>query len=235
MGAGFGFAFGNFLQILGTVLEINFNMWNVMEYSIGFFGGSSMAYGVFSSKWPEESLPPQRWENRIALFVIFVFIPYLVLTNGPLLEPIFGSSEDISKPDSISLLGSITAIIFVLAVALTGCYRTLKSKDPFERKDVRLLFIVYFAAYILISYCVTGAFTGKFLSNHQLYVVNFIVVLILIGKHLPAFIENPAWEINSKYWWSYTMAIVSTILLLSFIVINLHGQLGGANNRFMPF
>jgi len=235
MGAGFGFAFGNFLQILGTVLEINFNMWNVMEYSIGFFGGSSMAYGVFSSEWPEESLPPKRWENEIASFVIFAFIPYLVLSNGPLLEPIFGSSEAIPKPDSISIWGSITAIILILAVALTGCYRTVKSKDPFERKDVRFLFIVYFAAYILISYCVTGAFTGIFLSNHQLYVVNFIVVLILLGKHLPAFIRNPVPGINSKHWWLYAIAIVSIVMLLSFVAINLHGQLGGANDRFLPF
>ena len=235
MGAGFGFAFGNFLQMLGNALEIDFNMWNVMEYSIGFFGGSAMAYGVFSSEWPEESLPPQKWENKIASFVLFAFIPFLVLTNGPLLEPIFGSSEAIPKPDKILLLGSITAILLVLAVTLVGCYGTLKSKDPFERKDVRLLFIVYFAAYILISYCVTGAFTGIFLSNHQLYVVNFIVVLILQGKLFPAFIGNTVSEINSKYWWLYTIAIVSIVILLSFVAINLHGQLGGANDRFLPF
>jgi hypothetical protein len=37
LGAGFGFAFGNFLQVLGSVSEIHFNFWNVMEYSLGFF------------------------------------------------------------------------------------------------------------------------------------------------------------------------------------------------------
>jgi len=235
MGAGFGFAFGNFLQIAGNVLEIDFNMWNVMEYSIGFFGGSSMAYGVFSSVWPEESLPPLKWENKIASFVLFVFIPYLVLTNGPLLEPIIGNSEAIPKPEPISLLGSITALILVLAVAMTGFYKTVKSRLPFERKDVRLLFMSYFAAYILISYCVTGAFTGIFHSNHQLYVVNFIVVLILLGKHFPAFSRNPVTEIISKHWWLYTITIVSIVILLSFVAINLHEQLGGANDRFLPF
>src|SRR5690554_3162503 len=39
LGAGFGFAFGNFLQVAGNGLEIPFNFWNVMEYSIGFLGG----------------------------------------------------------------------------------------------------------------------------------------------------------------------------------------------------
>jgi len=235
MGAGFGFAFGNFLQITGNALEIDFNMWNVMEYSIGFFGGSSMAYGVFSSEWPEESLPPQKWENKIASFVIFAFIPYLVLTNGPLLEPIFGGSETVPKPDTILLPGSLTSVLMVAVVALTGWLITVRTVNSFERKDVRLLFIVYFAAYILISYCVTGAFTGIFLSNHQLYVVNFIVVLILLGKRFSAFSGNPVSEINSKHWWLYTIAIVSIVILLSFVAIHLHGQLGGANDRFVPF
>ena len=66
LGAGFGFAFGNFLQITGNILEIDFNMWNVMEYSIGFFGGIAMAFGVFTSEWPVNPLEPLRWENRTA-------------------------------------------------------------------------------------------------------------------------------------------------------------------------
>ncbi len=235
MGAGFGFAFGNFLQITGNGLEINFNMWNVMEYSIGFFGGSSMAYGVFSSEWPEESSIPKRWENKTASFVIFCLIPYLVLTNGPFLKPIFGSLEAIPKPDTISVLGSITAIILVLAVMLTGCYKTIITKDPFGRKDVRLLFIVYFAAYILISYCVTVAFAGVFLSNHLLYVVNFIVVLILLQKRLPAFQQNTVSDNNSLKFFRYTLVIIATIILVALVVINLHGDMGGANDRFLPF
>ena len=234
IGAGFGFAFGNFLQILGNVLEIDFNMWNVMEYSIGFFGGSSMAYGVFSSEWPEESLTPQKWENRIASFVIFVFIPFLVLTNGPLLDPIFGSSEAVPKPDTISLPGSITAIILIAAVAISGLYKTIKSKYPFESEDVRLLFVIYFAAYILISYCVTGAFTGMFHLNHHLYVVNFIIVLILLGKRFPAFQGNRVKAIH-EHWFSFAILILFIIILLALIAVSIHGEMGGANNRFSSF
>src|SRR5690606_29488854 len=58
LGAGIGFGFGNFLQIIGKTWDVPFNMWNVMEYSIGFFGGLGMAYGVFSSQWPKESPKP---------------------------------------------------------------------------------------------------------------------------------------------------------------------------------
>jgi len=232
LGAGFGFAFGNFLQILGNVLEIDFNMWNVMEYSIGFFGGISMAYGVFSSEWKEESSIPKRWENKTAFLMVFVFIPYLVLTNSPLIEAILRRSGDIQKPDDLPVISILTAIAIVVAVTLTGWFKTIKSGKSFERKDVMLLFVLYFAAYIIISYCVTGAFKGIFLFNHHLYVVNFIVVLILLGKHFPAFSEHPVPDINVKRWIQYAVGIVIVILLLALISINIHQEMGGANNRF---
>lgn len=66
LGAGFGFGFGNFLQRMGHTSGIKFNWWNVMEYSIGFFGGLGMAYGIFSnSKWPK-TVAPGKASNIIA-------------------------------------------------------------------------------------------------------------------------------------------------------------------------
>ena len=59
LGGGFGFAFGNFLQVLGTVSEVHFNFWNVMEYSVGFFGGLGMAYGTFTAEWPASDERPK--------------------------------------------------------------------------------------------------------------------------------------------------------------------------------
>lgn len=232
IGAGFGFAFGNFLQIVGNVLEIDFNMWNVMEYSIGFFGGSSMAYGVFSSEWSEDAPVPKRWENKTAFLVVFAFIPYLVLTNSRLLEPLSGSPDVLPGPDNVSVWGSITAIAIVVASAVMGWYNTAGSEKLFGRKEVMLLFIYYWSAYILISYVVTGAFTGLYHLNHHLYVVNFIAVLILLGKHLPAFLPPPVPVVDCKRWLSYTAFIIFFIIILSLILINIHGEMGGANIRF---
>ena len=79
MGAGFGFAFGNFLQVLGTVSEIHFNFWNVMEYSLGFFGGIGLAYGTLTAEWePEEqesSVGKKQWFHLLMLVLI---IPYIM-------------------------------------------------------------------------------------------------------------------------------------------------------------
>ncbi|HYH56438.1 MAG TPA: hypothetical protein VD772_07490, partial [Anseongella sp.] len=64
LGAGFGFAFGNFIQTLGTVSGISFNWWNAMEYSLGFFGGLGMAYGIAREKWPAGTAGSRAWSGN---------------------------------------------------------------------------------------------------------------------------------------------------------------------------
>ena len=231
-GAGFGFAFGNFLQIMGNILEISFNMWNVMEYSIGFFGGISMAYSVFSSDWPEESLIPEQWENKAALLMLFVFIPFLVFTNSGMYDVLTGNMSDNNYLNEITLTGSISSLIIVIAMAVTGWILTVKSRNPFIRKDALAFLILYLAAYIFISYCVTGAFSGHFMLNHHLYIVNFIVVLILLRKDYPAFFQNQVLDISGSKWIKYLVAVIAIIFVFAFVLINIHGELNGANARF---
>ncbi len=232
LGAGFGFAFGNFLQILGNVLEIDFNMWNVMEYSIGFFGGISMAYGVFTSDWPEESMLPERWENKTALLILFAFIPLIVFSNSRLYEVFSGSGAENMAHDEITSFGSIAAMILIAVMAVIGWIRTVKSGNSFTRKDSMIFFLLYFGVYIIISYCVTGAFSGIFLLNHHLYVVNYIVILVLLGQHFPAFFKHHGLDINGTKWLQYTIAVFVLILVLTVILINIHGEMNGANARF---
>ena len=232
LGAGFGFAFGNFLQIVGNIIEISFNMWNVMEYSIGFFGGIAMAYGVFTSEWPEESLIPERWENRTAFLLTFVFIPFIVFNQSRLYHLLLGNTAENQDLNVIALSGSISAAIIITAMVVIGWIVTVKSRDSFKRKDVQVLFILYFASYIFISYCVTGAFSGTFLLNHHLYVANILAVLILLGQRFPAFINHSGLEMKGTEWLQYFTAIIVLIIILTLILINIHGELNGANARF---
>jgi hypothetical protein len=232
LGAGFGFAFGNFMQIIGNVLEIRFNMWNVMEYSIGFFGGTSMAYGVFTSEWPEESITPEKWENKFASLLLFVFIPFFVITNSGLFDILFSKSSDNEVFNKITLPASITAIAATIAMAASAWIITIKSGNSYARKDIMILFIIYFAVYIFISYCVTGAFSGNFMLNHHLYIVNLLVVLLLFGKRFPAFFQDHGLDITGTKWLKYLAAVVVIILTLAFVLINIHGEINGANSRF---
>jgi hypothetical protein len=232
LGAGFGFAFGNFLQITGNVLEISFNMWNVMEYSIGFFGGISMAYAVLTSEWPEESLEPERWENKAALVMIFLFIPLVVFTNSRLYDVLQGKEAEIENLKDLTLTGGISALIAVIAMEVTAWIRTVKSGNSFGRKDALIFLLLYFGVYIFISYCITGAFSGIFHLNHHLYVVNFIVVLLLLGRQFPAFFKHNGLDIKGARWLLYLGIVLVIILVLTLILINIHGELNGANSRF---
>jgi hypothetical protein len=232
LGAGFGFAFGNFLQILGNVLMIKFNMWNVMEYSIGFFGGISMAYGVFTSEWPEESVIPEKWENRTAMLLLFVLIPFFVLTNSRLYDVLLASGADNKDLSEVTLSGGIAGITITIAMAVWAWVVTVKSKKPFNRKDSLIFLILYFAAYIIISYCVTGAFAGNFMLNHHLYIVNFAVILVLLNQKFPAFFQHGGLKLNGTKWLLYLVSVIVIILALALILINIHGELNGANARF---
>jgi hypothetical protein len=232
VGAGFGFAFGNFLQILGNILQISFNMWNVMEYSIGFFGGISMAYGVFTSEWPEESSIPERWENRTAALLLFVLIPLFVITNSRLYDVLFANPADNKDLSEVTVFGGLSGVFITIAMAIIAWIVTVKSKKPFDRKDSMNFLILYFIAYIFISYCVTGAFSGNFMLNHHLFIANFIIVMVLLRTRFPAFFQHGGLNINGTKWLFYLVYVIIVILVLALILINIHGELNGANVRF---
>jgi len=231
LGGGFGFGFGNFLQVVGNVFEVPFNMWNVMEYSIGFFGGSGMAYGVFSSKWPlDEKAEPKRWVNRIALFVLIVFIPLIVFRESLAYGHILSRLGDISNVEHITFLSTTAAAI---VLSFKAIFLILKLKDGnYAKKDVTLFLFVYFSAYALMSYIVTGLFAGEMGLNHHLYVLNIILVYVLLHKGKIELPNNVSQTINTKKWFLCLLAILVTLALLSLIAISLHGELPGSHNRF---
>lgn len=232
LGAGFGFAFGNFLQILGNVLEIQFNMWNVMEYSIGFFGGTSMAYGVFSSRWSEENelAAPRKWENRVAFLFVFVLIPVIVFQQSNSLSgPLLGGDG----PDSNNLpfTGSLAALLG-LAVMIWIAWNKLRLTKNYDEKAVKQLFLLYLALYIVFSYVVSGAFTWKFQLNHHLYVVNLLVIFYLLLKKRPAFFNVPVTEMDGYAWLKCLVVLVLLVFLLALILVGIHGEIPHSNLRF---
>jgi len=232
LGSGFGFAFGNFLQTLGTVWEIHFNMWNVMEYCIGFFGGIGMAYGVFSSVWPDESSVPELWESKISMLVVFVAIPFIIFVDSMGYHTLMERIKDQSDPETSSFLSTFFGGVIIFSVAAIGYYKYIKAKNRFVKEDVMLLFVAYFAAYISISYIVSGFFAGVLPLNHHLYWVNFIVILLLLRKQFPVFMGNPLSEIHLNRWALYFVGIIIFVMILALILVNTHGEMGGVHNRF---
>ncbi len=231
LGSGFGFSFGNFLQIVGNLLEINFNMWNVMEYSIGFFGGAALAYSVFTSPWPENIETPKPWENRISYIIALIFFPAIVfqqsLSLDTLAERLGGSGID----GGVAATSTIVSGLLICFMAVLYVLKLEKSKFNITRNTVFLIYLTFISVYVAISFIVTGAFAGVVLSNHILYVLNIVAVLIVLHSG-----QNPfSIELNSvltkKHFLIFVFVLIA-ILLLALILVNFHGELGGAQIRF---
>ncbi len=233
IGGGFGFAFGNFLQVTGNVLEINFNMWNVMEYSIGFFGGGALAYSVFTSPWPVLTEKPKPWENRVNYIVAFILIPFIVfnesLTFGKLEERLGNSGIDAGT----ALISSIASFLVMLAMVVYAAVKLESKYFELNRKSATGLFLVVFSAYIIVSFLVTGALGGQFHSNHFLYLLNLLAAIVLMIRVSNPFvlIAEHDQAIGKKHMF-FLVTVLVFIILLAFVLINMHGELGGSHNRF---
>lgn len=230
LGGGFGFAFGNFLQVIGNVMEITFNMWNVMEYSIGFFGGLGLTYSVFSSKWPvEEDVKPKKWANRASFFIVVILIPLIVYRESLGYEHFMTRLGDISN---LEFTATLSTSIVAIVMSLLSAILFWKLKDGgYTKKDVSLFLFSYLGVYIFVSYAITGLFAGNSALNHHLYILNIILIFVLVKKQKHLIFIPVTNQVNSKKWLLYFLLIILCIALLSFIAINTHGEIGG-HNRF---
>ncbi len=231
LGAGFGFSFGNFLQITGNILGIHFNLWNVMEYNIGFWGGSGMAYGVFTSHWPTENEAPKKYENNLSLFLILLVVPLLVWKDAFQVNHLMKSSF-IQNEESKALFLSILTLV-ILAVMNFLVRWQLRRKLLFESKDLMTLFLSLFCTYIIWSYLITGMFMGNFRNEQPLYILNLLLFLFLIKKSVSPFQNTTQKDFFPKDRWAlYFFLIIVGISILSLISSMIYGGIPGGNLRF---
>ena len=234
LGGGFGFAFGVFFHLIMNMIKIPFNTWNIAEYSIGFFGGIGLAWGVFSSKWPDESDSPAKWENSVAMLVLLCLVPLVILKESFSYSMFVEKLQQLANGETIAFWNTLSAVVITLFIMGFGWWTLLKSHYEIKRVEVLSLFIIYSTAYAVLSYITTGLFYGTFVtnSNHHLYLVNIIVIVWLSKKNYPAFFENPTSEIQIKKWLLITILAIISIFLMACISIYLHGPTDPAYDRF---
>ncbi len=188
LGAGFGFAFGNILHRYGIQSGFPFNFWNVMEYSLGFFGGIGLAYGTFTSRWDDSSTvksnPNSKRQFAAFLFLSFL-IPLKVWTSSFGIEKMKASLK-ISDIDFYAPLFHYLTIAVVLLFSFSwGRHLFFKRKtEPlnFTHRNAYPFFSAYFLFYIFLSLIVTGSFFSTERIEQYLYPLNFVVILILLGR-----------------------------------------------------
>ncbi|MBU2903170.1 hypothetical protein KO529_00125 [Arenibacter algicola] len=224
LGGGIGFSFGNFLQVLGNTWEIPFNMWNVMEYCIGFCGGSGMAYGVYSSKWPKETTKATKWENWSALIIVVLFVPLIVYRESLTQSHIARRLESLPNIESIASTSTIMVLLVLLAMVVSIFWRF--KKEEYSQKDVSITFFTMLIAYTFMSYAVTGIFGGEMHLNHHLYVVNIILIFALLRSGSGQFNYTEIDKVDRKKWIVYLIIVLGVIAILALIAISVHGDLG---------
>ena len=147
IGAGFGFASGEFWNVLFLSYKIPLSGWNTMEYSIGFWGGLGMAYGIFTSKWNEPNVISNLISpisSKVALLSVVLIIPMIIWQQSFIQSKFIPLVESLNwqNVEAGAIALRLTALVLILAMAAFLFYRFYKNhgKD-ITRKEVFIYFI----------------------------------------------------------------------------------------------
>lgn len=224
LGAGFGFAFGNFLQVLGASTSFSFNFWNVMEYSIGFFGGLGMAYGTLTSTWPIVDVRQTKRSNFLPILLLMVLIP-LVVWDQSFITDRFAFILELGGDEGTIFNIQLIAMVSILVCILI--FFTKYHKSSYNSTSVKIIFILYLGLYTFLSFLVTGLYSYPI--EQYLYLVNLGIILFT----LPYLKDN--FELrgdNPKKWLMIFLSMMMAIALFAMVAMYSHGELKGSHDRF---
>lgn len=236
LGGGFGFAFGNFLQVMGSVSGIHFNFWNVMEYSIGFFGGAGMAYGTFTSEWETTDTHASRSRVLAPVIILTLIIPFIVWDQSfqtkRLVETIQGF-DPLADAAGITIAVQWVALLLVLAFGAYVIFKYyIRANAPFSElkyEDIQLFFFLNLGLYTTYSVLITCAFMSLYRIEQYLYLLNVAILAFLMKKTQATFSDR---GLNISRWAVNFLFIIAIFAILTAVAISTHGELNGANRRF---
>jgi hypothetical protein len=237
LGAGFGFAFGNFLQVMGNNTSIDFNWWNVMEYSLGFFGGLGMAYGVFSEKWPEERQPDAA-SNILGWVLLVLFIPLANLIHAFNVDRLV-STADFSGLTDIEAFIRLEKTLSWASLLLVGggislvFRKKISGAQEWSSGQLALLLVIFAGWYIFLSNLITVIWVNVWDTKEYLYWLNLLIILLGVNYTLGQESYFPKTYSYRHLWMRLSMTIVFAILFLSIILVNSHNGIPGAQIRFV--
>ena len=162
LGAGFGFAGGNFLQIMGDLNGVVYNWWNVMEFTLGFCGGLGMAYAIAITRWPEAA-KPSRLANWIALGFLTLLLPWINYVEVFESENLMSLAEELGIEDAAQfvsfqqLLGLTILVVVALGAAMTWKWHIELSDRALLQMGAFLLF-AYTLYYVVFGFLIKGFF-----------------------------------------------------------------------------
>ncbi len=241
LGAGFGFSFGNFLQTLGTVSGGAFNWWNVMEFSLGFFGGLGMSYAVFTRDWPETSAP-SKFANWLALIFLLFALPATNIFQAFEIKEFTQMAERVGLADPVTfahrqmILGWLIVAAFTISGVLI--WNSVQGKPAkLIRLGVPLFFFGYSIYYLIFSHIKKGFFLPSLGLQLEQYFY-WVILAGIIAIWLLSLKKEAADMLvaGAKETWLRWVILVVGLLLVIFVIteisVNIHGEMPGAQHRF---
>jgi len=226
LGAGFGFAFGNFIQTVGSSAEIQYNWWNVMEFTLGFFGGLGMIYAVLTREWPK-SVKPSGTANWIAVIFLFALIPITNYFNG------FSAAQYASV--QLLIAGLSIPVLAILAILI---WKHVSSKDDKLMKfGLPVLLFLTTIHYNLFAYIRLGTFYKPFSFRNSESLYLFIVAVMFAIWHFGLRKTNdfPGRNTSVETWKRWGVILITLLIIfviITTISINIHPEMPGAHDRF---
>ena len=240
LGAGFGFAFGNFIQVLGSTSGIHYNWWNVMEFTLGFFGGLGMVYAVLTREWPE-SVQASKTGNWIAVIFVFLFLPFSNYVNGMSIERFLKLAErlDILNAPQFSgnqmIFAGLSLILFFgLAVFV---WKHSQSNKKILLFTLPAMLFITSLQYTLFSTIQLGMFYRPFSFKYSdsLYIfivaIMFLIWYYILRKETDLPKENAINE-TWKRWGVIIISLMLVFVILALISTNVHDGISGSHDRF---
>ena len=195
-----------------------------------------MAYGTFTSKWPEEKPTTQFTTSNLSIPIIglLILIPFFVWQQSFIMKDFSDTlGAFVSQPQTWMMVVQIITLLVFLSLGIYWTKLFSKKKglanQQFSYKEISMVFISLFGTYILFTILLTGSFLSFYRIEQFLYIVNFIIILVLIPKYKPTFSERPA---LSKTWRKALLLIFIILAILALILINSHGEMSHMQKRF---
>jgi hypothetical protein len=237
LGAGFGFSLGNFFQTAGTASGVGFNWWNVMEFTLGFFGGLGLAYGALTVNWPV-GRGPSRIANRVGLVFILILIPITNVIQTFEFERLANQAQLFNIADTSRLAFSQLAMAWTIILVLAAiCLQLMYRGKVFAEASV--LFLLLLFAFLLMSHIRKAVlYTGFLVQPEQAFYGPLTLAILFLwwrNRNRDSSITFPAppdtFE-SVRQWAAIGITLLTVLTALAWISTQLHDGLPGAQQRF---
>ena len=211
-----------------------------MEFSLGFFGGLGMIYGVYSREWPK-SISPSKKANGLALLFLVLLLPATNIIQAFETDTFSKIARNIGITDSLKF--AHTQIIYgwlllgiIAIVAVVVWRRSRENQTLLTGKVIPGSFFIYSVYYILLSHIIKGISYRGYQGQSEQFIY-WVILLIIITiwfvdyrKKSNAFFIGP--KESYKRWIVILVVFLFIIAVLTYISINSHTGFAGAHERF---